>query len=157
MAEAVRDAVGPDVKIMVDVHTFYTVSPAIALGRKLEAIDAAWLESPLVPEDIGGLAELSRALDVPVASSEWTRTRWDLREAFERRAFDIVMPDIARTGLTEGMAIATLADTYNIPVAPHVGGGGHRVDRRLDPLLRRNTQLPHHGATTATPTPCADA
>ncbi len=124
VAEAVRDAVGPDVKIMVDVHTFYTVPPAIALGRRLEAIDAAWLESPLVPEDIGGLAELSRALDVPVASSEWTRTRWDLREAFERRAFDIVMPDIARTGLTEGMAIGTLADTYNIPVAPHIGGGG---------------------------------
>ena len=124
VAEAVRDAVGPDVKIMVDVHTFYTVSPAIALGRRLEAIDAAWLESPLIPEDIGGLAELSRALDVPVASSEWTRTRWDLREAFERRAFDIVMPDIARTGLTEGMVIATLADTYNIPVAPHIGGGG---------------------------------
>ena len=124
VAEAVRDAVGPGVKIMVDVHTCHTVSSAIALGRRLEAIDAAWLESPLVPEDIGGLVELSRALDVPVASSEWTRTRWDLREAFERRAFDIAMPDIARTGLTEGMAIAGLADTYNIPVAPHVGGGG---------------------------------
>ena len=124
VAEAVRDAVGPDVKIMVDVHTYHTLSSAIALGRRLEAIDATWLESPLVPEDIGGLVELSRALDVSVASSEWTRTRWDLREAFERHAFDIVMPDIARTGLTEGMAIATLADTYNIPVAPHIGGGG---------------------------------
>ncbi len=124
VAEAVRDAVGPGVKIMVDVHTYHSVSSAIALGRRLEAIDATWLESPLVPEDIGGLVELSRALDVPVASSEWTRTRWDLREAFERRALDIVMPDIGRTGLTEGMAIATLADTYNIPVAPHIGGGG---------------------------------
>ena len=124
VAEAVRDAVGPEIKIMVDVHTYHTLSSAIALGRRLEAIDATWLESPLVPEDIGGLVELSRALDVPVASSEWTRTRWDLREAFERHAFDIVMPDIARTGLTEGMAIATLADTYNIPVAPHIGGGG---------------------------------
>ncbi len=124
IAEAVRDVVGPDVRIMVDVHTYHSVSSAISLGRRLEAIDATWLESPLVPEDIGGLVELSRALDVPVASSEWTRTRWDLRETFERRAFDIVMPDIARTGLTEGMAIATLADTYNIPVAPHIGGGG---------------------------------
>lgn len=124
VAEAVREAVGPEVKIMVDVHTYHSVSSAISLGRRLEAIDATWLESPLVPEDIGGLSVLSRALDVPVASSEWTRTRWDLREAFERRAFDIVMPDIARTGLTEGMAIATLADTYIIPVAPHIGGGG---------------------------------
>ena len=124
VAEAVRDAVGPNVKIMVDVHTYHTLSSAIALGRRLEAIDATWLESPLVPEDIGGLVELSRALDLPVASSEWTRTRWDLREAFERRAFDIAMPDIGRTGLTEGMAIATLADTYNIPIAPHIGGGG---------------------------------
>ena len=48
----------------------------------------------------------------------------DRAEALERRAFDVLMPDIGRTGLTEGKRIAVLADTYNIPVSPHVGGGG---------------------------------
>ena len=58
-----------------------------------------------------------------MAIGEWTRTRYEMREQFERRAYDILMHDIARTGITEGHRIATLADTYNIPVAPHVGGG----------------------------------
>jgi L-alanine-DL-glutamate epimerase-like enolase superfamily enzyme len=61
---------------------------------------------------------------MPVAIGEWSRTRYEMREAFERRAYDIVMHDIGRTGITEGKRIATLADTYNIPVSPHVGGGG---------------------------------
>ena len=129
--------------------------PPSLLGRRLEAIDATWLESPLVPEDIGGLVELSRALDVPVASSEWTRTRWDLREAFERRAFDIVMPDIGRTGLTEGMAIATLADTYNIPVAPHIGGVEAFSRSSHRSTTPRQFRTSSSWSITGTHTPCA--
>ena len=86
--------------------------------------DFTWLESPTVPDDIPGQAEITRALDMAVAIGEWTRTRYEMREQFERRAYDILMHDIGRTGITEGHRIATLADTYNIPVAPHVGGGG---------------------------------
>ncbi|MEX0761889.1 MAG: mandelate racemase/muconate lactonizing enzyme family protein [Dehalococcoidia bacterium] len=121
---AVRDRVGPSVELMVDVHMRHSVVGAIELGRRLEALDVRWLESPTVPEDIQGQAEIARALDMAVAIGEWSRTRYEMRESFERRAFDVVMPDIARTGITEGKRIATLADTYNIPVSPHVGGGG---------------------------------
>lgn len=121
---AVRASVGPDVVLMVDVHTTFSVPAAIELGRKLEALGVLWLESPTVPEDIKGQAEIARALDMAVAIGEWSRTRFEMREAMERRAYDIAMPDIGRTGLTEGKKIASLADTYNIPVAPHVGGGG---------------------------------
>ncbi len=106
------------------MHTTLSVPAAIELGRKLEALGVLWLESPTVPEDIQGQAEIARALDMAVAIGEWTRTRFEMREAMERRAYDIAMPDIGRTGLTEGKKIACLADTYNIPVAPHVGGGG---------------------------------
>ena len=109
---------------MVDVHMRQTVSSSIALGRRLEALDFTWLEAPIAPDDIAGQAEIARALDMAVAIGEWSRTRYEMREAFERRAYDIVMHDIGRTGITEGRRIATLADTYNIPVAPHVGGGG---------------------------------
>lgn len=121
---AVRERVGPQVKLMVDVHTQYSVPEATMLGRGLEALDVMWLESPTAPEDIPGQAALAQALDMSVAIGEWTRTRFELREVFERRACDITMPDIARTGLTEGKRIASLADTYNIPVTPHIGGGG---------------------------------
>ncbi len=124
MVAAVRERVGPKIKLMVDLHTQYSVPEATLLGRGLEALDVMWLESPTVPEDIPGQAALSAALDMSVAIGEWTRTRFELREVFERRACDITMPDIARTGLTEGKRIASLADTYNIPVTPHIGGGG---------------------------------
>ena len=121
---AVREQVGPDVKLMVDLHIQYSVPEATLLGRGLEKLDVMWLESPTAPEDIPGQAALAAALDMSVAIGEWTRTRYELREVFERRACDITMPDIARTGLTEGKRIASLADTYNIPVTPHIGGGG---------------------------------
>lgn len=121
---AVRERVGPNIDIMVDLHTQYTVADAIKLGRGLEALDVFWLESPTVPEDIQGQVEIARALDMNVANGEWSRTRYEMREAFERRTCDVTMPDIGRTGLTEGKRIALLADTYNIPFAPHIGGGG---------------------------------
>lgn len=124
ICRAVRERVGPKIMLMVDVHMRQTVANAILLGRHMEALGCTWLESPTVPDDIPGQAEITRALDIAVAIGEWTRTRYEMREQFERRAYDILMHDIARTGITEGHRIATLADTYNIPVAPHVGGGG---------------------------------
>jgi len=124
IASAVRKRVGPDIMLMCDVHMRQSLTSAIKLGRALEILDFTWLESPLVPDDIPGAVALAEALDMAVAIGEWSRTRYEMREAFERRAYDIVMHDIARTGITEGHRIGTIADTYNIPVAPHVGGGG---------------------------------
>ncbi len=124
ICRAVRQRVGPDIMLMVDTHMRQTVSSSIMLGRELEKLNFTWLEAPIIPDDIPGQAEITRALDMAVAIGEWTRTRYEMREQFERRAYDILMHDIARTGITAGHRIATLADTYNIPVAPHVGGGG---------------------------------
>ena len=124
ICRAVRQRVGPDIMLMVDTHMRQTVASSIRLGRELEKLNFTWLEAPIIPDDIPGQAEITRALDMAVAIGEWTRTRYEMREQFERRAYDILMHDIARTGITEGHRIATLADTYNIPVAPHVGGGG---------------------------------
>ncbi len=124
IASVVRKRVGPGIMLMVDTHMRQSVQSAIKLGRALEKLDFTWLESPIVPEDIPGAVALSEALDMAVAIGEWSRTRYEMREAFERRAYDVVMHDIARTGITEGHRIGTIADTYNIPVAPHVGGGG---------------------------------
>ena len=124
IARAVRERVGPDISVMVDVHTEFDVAEAIRLGRELEALNVYWLEAPTLPEDLAGHAAVTRALDMHVANGEWYRTRFEMKEAFDRRTCDVVMPDIGRTGLSEGKRIAVLAETYNIPVSPHIGGGG---------------------------------
>ena len=124
IAAAVRDRVGPDIAVMVDVHTEFDTAGAIRLGRELESLDIYWLEAPTLPEDLAGHAAVTRALDMHVANGEWYRTRYEMKEAFDKRTCDVVMPDIGRTGLSEGKRIAVLADTYNIPVSPHIGGGG---------------------------------
>lgn len=121
---AVREAVGPTVSLRVDVHGTRDVSGAIELGRGLEALAVGWLEAPCQPEDIRGQAEIARALDMQVATGEWLRTVWEWRQWIEQRGFDVAMPDIARTGLSEGKRIAALCDSFNLPIAPHIGGGG---------------------------------
>ncbi len=120
----VRERVGESIGLMLDVHMGFDTFNAIKLGKELEKINLLWLESPSDPIDIPGLCEISRSLDLPIANGEWTRTKYEMREIFEKRAYDISMPDIARTGLSGGKQIATIAELYNIPVSPHVGGGG---------------------------------
>lgn len=121
---AVRKAVGSGVTLMVDVHGTPDVSTAIGLGHSLEAFGVMWLEAPTAPEDVHGQAEVARALDLQIATGEWLRTIWEWRQWVAHRAFDVAMPDIARTGFSEGRRIAALCDAYNLPLAPHVGGGG---------------------------------
>jgi L-alanine-DL-glutamate epimerase-like enolase superfamily enzyme len=124
IVKAVREEVGPDVLIHVDVHGQRDVSGAIMLGRLLEELDCRWLEAPSLAEDVKGHAEIAAALDLQVATGEWLRTSWEWRQWIDLRGFDCAMPDIARTGLTEGKRISALCDAYNLPIAPHVGGGG---------------------------------
>ncbi|MEM7031166.1 MAG: mandelate racemase/muconate lactonizing enzyme family protein [Chloroflexota bacterium] len=121
---AVRQQVGPKITLMVDIHGTRNVPGAIELGRALEDLQVHWLEAPCQPEDIRGQAEVARALDMSVATGEWLRTVWEWRQWIEHRSFDVAMPDIARTGLSEGKRIAALCDSFNLPIAPHIGGGG---------------------------------
>ncbi len=123
IVSAVRETVGPEIELRVDVHTTRTVSEAILLGRELEKLDVNWLEAPVAPEDVDGHAEIARALDMNVATGEWLRTSYEWKSWFEKRAVDVPMPDIGRTGISEGRRIAMLCDYYNLPVAPHVGAG----------------------------------
>lgn len=121
---AVRERVGDGVELMVDVHGTRDASSAVTLGRGLEELGVRWLEAPTLAEDVHGQADIARALDMQVATGEWLRTAWEWRQWVEHRSFDVAMPDIARTGLSEGKRIAALCDTFNLPIAPHVGGGG---------------------------------
>lgn len=119
---ATYDAVAaahPDLRVAVDAHWAYDPADALRLGRALDERRAWFLEAPLVPEDLAGHRELAAAIATPVAVGETLRNRYEFRAWLQARAVDLCQPDVARTGITEAMAIAELAAAYHVPVAPH--------------------------------------
>jgi len=122
-ARAVREAIGPDVQLMVDANHAYDAAAAIRLGREFEQLDVRWFEEPVIPEDLDGYAAVSRALDMPVAGGEAEWTRYGFRRLFDARGVDIVQPDLtAAGGFTECQRIAALASVYGVRYLPHVWG-----------------------------------
>jgi galactonate dehydratase len=118
--EAVREAVGPDVALMLDVHGRLNVPTAIAMCRELEPYDLAWIEEPTPPESLDALAEVRARSRVPIAAGErWFEPERFL-EAIEKRAVDILQPDVCHLGgLSETKKVAGLAHMRFLPVAPH--------------------------------------
>jgi len=119
---AVRNVVGPDVTLMVDVNCGYDRNTAMMVGRELERLGVYWFEEPLPPDDVDGYVALADALDIPVAAGESEFTRYGFKTLITRGAVDIVQPNVSRTGgFSECRKIAALASAYHIPYAPHTG------------------------------------
>ena len=116
--DAVR-AAAPELRIAVDAHWAYSVTDALRLADGLAARDAWFLEAPLAPEDVAGHAELVARATVPVAVGEALRNRYEFDSWLSARALRIAQPDVARTGITEAMAIAEVCAARHVPVAPH--------------------------------------
>ena len=119
---ATYDAVAaahPDLRVAIDAHWAYDPADALRLGRALDDRRAWFLEAPLVPEDLAGHRELAGAIATPVAVGETLRNRYEFRAWLAARAVDLCQPDVARTGITEAMAIAEVAAAHHVPVAPH--------------------------------------
>jgi L-alanine-DL-glutamate epimerase-like enolase superfamily enzyme len=118
---AVRAAVGPDVRIMVDATESWTLRQARRAGRVLQDAGIAWLEDPVHHLDVAGLAELRRELSVPITGGEHLYHLEAFRTLFDARAVDVVILDLARVGgITPWRKIASLAHAYRIPVCGHV-------------------------------------
>lgn len=118
--EAVRRAVGDDVEIFVDANNGYYAKQAIRMSQQFEQFGVAWLEEPVLADDIEGLAAVARATTIPVATGEHEYTKWGFKDLLARGGADIVQPDIGRVGgVTEWLKVAQLADAFNLPVAPH--------------------------------------
>lgn len=120
---ALRDALGPDSPLLLDAHWVYSLDESIRLGRNLEALDAAVLEAPINPEDIDAHVELAKAIAIPVAIGETERTRYAFQPWLTKRGADLLQPDVGRVGISELVKIAQMAETFNIPVAPHLSVG----------------------------------
>ena len=120
---AVREAIGRDVLLMVDANHCYTVPQAIAIGRELEKLDIHWFEEPISPEDLDGYVEVTRTLDMAIAGGENEFTKFGFRRILEKRAMDIVQPDVcAAGGITECKKIAALAQASSVQCVPHAWG-----------------------------------
>lgn len=118
---AVREAVGPDIVLMVDVVQGWTVSEAIRRGQALERFDPYYIEDPLPFDDEDGMVAVAAALDTPIAAGENNYGSAEFRRLIEKRAVDIAMIDLQRVGgITEWLAVARLADAWHLPVVPHV-------------------------------------
>jgi L-alanine-DL-glutamate epimerase-like enolase superfamily enzyme len=121
---AVRQALGPRAKLMVDANCAWSPAVAIAVGRAMEPYDLYWIEEPVATDDIDGSAEVARALATPIAGYETETGLYGFRELIGRGAVDIVQFDLAWSGgFSEGRRIAAYAHAHHRMVAPHAFAG----------------------------------
>ena len=117
---AVRKAVGNDVALYIDANNGYYPKQAVYMAKEFEQHQVGWFEEPVLADDVQGLAEVRRAIDIPVASGEHEYTKYGFRELISRGGVDIVQPDVGRVGgVTEWTKVAHMAQAFNLPVAPH--------------------------------------
>jgi L-alanine-DL-glutamate epimerase-like enolase superfamily enzyme len=121
---AVRRALGPHAKLMVDANCAWSPAFAIEMGKALEPYKLYWIEEPVATDDIDGSARVADALATPIAGYETELGLYGFRELITRGAVDIVQPDLAWTGgVSEGRRIAALAQAHHLMLAPHAFGG----------------------------------
>ncbi len=121
---SIREAVGDDIRLMVDANCAYgeDVATAMKVGRAMQDLDIYWFEEPLSPDNIDGNAQLAAALDINIALGEADFMMYGAREFIARKAVDIFQPNISRTGgITEARRIAAMLQAHHIPYAPHTG------------------------------------
>jgi galactonate dehydratase len=124
LVEAVRDAVGPDAEILIEMHGRFNPATAIEMARELERFTPSWVEEPVPPENLAALKKAAEKITIPVATGERIHSRYEFRELFELQAADIIQPDITHIGgILETKKIAAWADSYYVLVAPHNVGG----------------------------------
>ncbi len=120
VVEAVRSAVGPDVDILVEVHRRLAPMHSVRVARMTEKFDPFWYEEPTPSSNMEALAEVKRAINIPTVTGEELYTKAAFREVFEKRAVDIINPDICSCGgILELKEIAAMAEPYSIVVSPH--------------------------------------
>ncbi len=116
----VREAVGPDVKLMVDANCAYKYYEAIDIARKMEPYDIFWFEEPINPDDYAGHKLISSSTSIPIATGENEYTRYGFRDLIENRCVAILQPDaLIMGGVTEFMKVAALAQAHDLTIAPH--------------------------------------
>ena len=117
---AVRDAVGPDVDVCVEIHRRLSIPEAVDLARELEQFRPFFYEDPITPDSNESMAEVARSINIPIATGERLHTIWEFRELLQQRAARYIRPDLCLAGgLTHCKKIAAVAESFNVGVIPH--------------------------------------
>ncbi len=117
---AIRDAVGPEIEIMVDAHGHYDVASAIRCAKALEPYNLTWFEEPCPPESYDALKQVRDSVHIPLCTGERLYTRWDYLPVLKDHLADYIMSDVCWTGgITEFKKIASLAETFYVNISPH--------------------------------------
>lgn len=116
---ALREAVGPGIDLMVDLHWKYEAAEAVRLIRRLERHDLYFAEAPVQPEDMEGQARVARSIGVPLALGEEWRTVYEVRPRLEARCLGIIQPEVGHTGITQFNLIGRMAQAFHARVIPH--------------------------------------
>jgi L-alanine-DL-glutamate epimerase-like enolase superfamily enzyme len=118
--KAVREAIGPDIDLLIDANNKWKAYEAIRFGRAVERYVPFWFEEPVEPDDFEGCAEVKQALDIPITAGENEFTRYGCRDLIVNKSADILNLDTVKAGgITEYRKIAALASAFHIPVSPH--------------------------------------
>jgi galactonate dehydratase len=126
LVEAVRDAIGAEPEIMLEMHGRFAPATAAEMARMMEPYGLGWVEEPVPPVNLKALKKASEGIPsgVPVATGERIHQRGEYRELFELQAADVIQPDISHIGgLLETKKLAAWADVYYVTIAPHNVGG----------------------------------
>ncbi len=119
--QVVREAIGPDIKLMCDINQRWRPEQAIDIGSRAEDVGLFWLEDVTTADDYQGLARVTAALKTPIAGGEYLWGLVPFRHMIEARSVDIVMVDIARVGgVSQWMKVAGMAEAFNLPIVSHV-------------------------------------
>ncbi|TJX59728.1 MAG: mandelate racemase/muconate lactonizing enzyme family protein, partial [Mesorhizobium sp.] len=118
--EKIRKAVGDKIEIMVEFHSMWQLLPAMKIARALAPFGTYWHEDPIRMDSLGDLKRYEAASPAPISASETLGSRWAFRDLLETGAAGIVMLDISWCGgLSEARKIASMAEAWRLPVAPH--------------------------------------
>jgi galactonate dehydratase len=135
---AVREAVGPDVDLCIEVHGRLSPAWAIEMARRLKPFDPFFYEEPVPAERVEALARVARAIEVPIATGERLCTKFAFETLLRQDAVDIIQPDLCHAGgLTEVKKIAAMAEASYVQVAPHNASGpiGTAAAVQLDAVI----------------------
>ena len=124
MIAGIREAVGPSIEILIDAHAMFNVPTAVRLATRLAPYDITWFEEPVPPESYHALEQVRQQIPVRISVGERLYTRFEFLPILERHLTDYVMPDVTWTGgISELKKIATLAETFYVPISPHDASG----------------------------------
>lgn len=114
-----REAVGPDVDLLVDINWSWSVNETIEMGRALAPYRLFWIEDPIPADDYDGLREVNAALETPIAAGETYYEAAQFHEMLRRRAVDHVIIDLEVGGITQMLKLSNLVESYGLKVASH--------------------------------------